>query len=85
MTAIQDSSVLAETKSSLGSKAGKYLTFGLASEEYGLEILKVQEIIKMMAITRVPRTPDFVKGVVNLRGKVLPVINLRLLPNSRRA
>ena len=58
--------------------AGKYLTFKLAAEEYGLEILKVQEIIKMMDITRVPRTPGFVRGVINLRGKVIPVIDLRL-------
>ena len=58
--------------------AGKYLTFKLAVEEYGLQILKVQEIIKMMDITRVPRTPDFVRGVINLRGKVIPVIDLRL-------
>lgn len=58
--------------------AGKYLTFKTADEEYGLEILKVQEIIKMMEITSVPRTPHFVKGVVNLRGKVIPVIDLRL-------
>ncbi len=59
-------------------KAGKYLTFKLAAEDYGLEILKVQEIIKMMDITKVPRTPRFVRGVVNLRGKVIPVIDLRL-------
>ena len=57
---------------------GKYLTFGLANEEYGLEILKVREIIGMMEITAVPRTPDFIKGVINLRGKVIPVIDLRL-------
>jgi purine-binding chemotaxis protein CheW len=60
------------------AKAGKYLTFKLAAEEYGLEILKVQEIIKMMEITKVPRTPDFVRGVINLRGKVIPVVDLRL-------
>ena len=48
------------------------------AEEYGLEILKVQEIIKMMEITKVPRTPDFVRGVINLRGKVIPVVDLRL-------
>jgi purine-binding chemotaxis protein CheW len=59
-------------------KAGKYLTFVLANEEYGLEILKVREIIGMMNITSVPRTPGFVKGVINLRGKVIPVIDLRL-------
>ncbi|OGV71498.1 MAG: chemotaxis protein CheW [Lentisphaerae bacterium RIFOXYB12_FULL_65_16] len=58
--------------------AGKYLTFKLGSEEFGLAILKVQEIIKMMDITRVPRTPEFVRGVINLRGKVIPVIDLRL-------
>jgi purine-binding chemotaxis protein CheW len=62
----------------LASRAGKYLTFKLDAEEYGLEILKVQEIIKMMDITRVPRTPDFVRGVINLRGKVIPVVDLRL-------
>ncbi len=57
--------------------AGKYLTFKLADEEYGLEILKVREIIGMMAITGLPRTPSFVRGVINLRGKVIPVIDLR--------
>ncbi len=60
------------------AKAGKYLTFKLGAEEYGLEILKVQEIIKMMEITKVPRTPDYVRGVINLRGKVIPVVDLRL-------
>jgi purine-binding chemotaxis protein CheW len=65
-------------KSNVGEKlAGKYLTFKLAEEEYGLEILKVQEIIQMQAVTRVPRTPDYVRGVINLRGKVIPVIDLR--------
>lgn len=56
----------------------KYLTFALANEEYGLEILAVREIIGVMDVTAVPRTPDFVKGVINLRGKVIPVIDLRL-------
>ncbi|MBN1292890.1 MAG: purine-binding chemotaxis protein CheW [Candidatus Latescibacteria bacterium] len=60
------------------AQAGKYLTFMLADEEYGLEILKVKEIIGMMDITVLPQTPDFVKGVINLRGKVIPVIDLRL-------
>lgn len=59
-------------------KTGKYLTFTLADEEYGIGILKVKEIIGMMSITSVPRTPGFVKGVINLRGKVIPVIDLRL-------
>lgn len=63
---------------SLATLAGKYLTFKLGHEEYGLEILKVQEIIKMMDITTVPRTPEFIKGVINLRGKVIPVVDLRL-------
>ncbi|MEE4362322.1 MAG: chemotaxis protein CheW [Desulfotignum sp.] len=59
-------------------RTGKYLTFTLADEEYGIGILKVKEIIGMMSITSVPRTPGFVKGVINLRGKVIPVIDLRL-------
>lgn len=59
-------------------KTGKYLTFSLEKEEYGIGILKVKEIIGMMPITSVPRTPAFVKGVVNLRGKVIPVVDLRL-------
>ena len=62
----------------MASLAGKYLTFRLGAEEFGLEILKVQEIIKMMEITKVPRTPAFVRGVINLRGKVIPVVDLRL-------
>ncbi len=60
------------------TKLGKYLTFSLSDEEYGIGILKVKEIIGMMAITSVPRTPEFVKGVINLRGKVIPVMDLRL-------
>jgi len=59
------------------SRAGKYLTFFLAGEEYGLEILKVSEIIGMQPITRVPRMPEFVRGVINLRGKVIPITDLR--------
>ncbi len=65
-------------RADLSGLAGKYLTFKIDVEEFGLEILKVQEIIKMMDITRVPRTPPFVRGVINLRGKVIPVIDLRL-------
>jgi purine-binding chemotaxis protein CheW len=60
------------------TRAGKYLTFALAEEEYGLEILKVREIISMSEITSMPKTPEYVKGVINLRGKVIPVIDLRL-------
>lgn len=62
----------------LTASAGKYLTFLLEQEVYGLEILKVQEIIGIMPVTAVPRTPEFVRGVINLRGKVIPVIDLRL-------
>lgn len=58
-------------------KGGKYLTFFLGSEEYGFEILKVREIIGLLPITRVPRTPECVRGVINLRGKVIPVVDLR--------
>jgi len=59
-------------------REGKYLTFVLAGEEYGIGILKVREIIGMMTITTVPQTPRYVKGVINLRGKVIPVMDLRL-------
>ncbi len=62
----------------MGEREGKYLTFTLAEEEYGIGILKIKEIIGMMPITSVPQTPDFVKGVINLRGKVIPILDLRL-------
>ncbi len=63
---------------SMDEREGKYLTFTLKNEEYGIGILKIKEIIGMMPITSVPQTPEFVKGVINLRGKVIPVIDLRL-------
>jgi purine-binding chemotaxis protein CheW len=59
------------------SRAGKYLAFRLGDETYGLEILKVREVITMMDITHVPRTPAFIKGVINLRGRVIAVTDLR--------
>jgi purine-binding chemotaxis protein CheW len=59
------------------SRAGKYLTFFLLGEEYGVAILKVSEIIGPQPITRVPGVPDFVRGVINLRGKVIAVTDLR--------
>ena len=59
-------------------RAGKYLTFVLAEEDYGLEILKVREIMGILGITTVPHTPYYVKGVVNIRGKVIPIVDLRL-------
>jgi purine-binding chemotaxis protein CheW len=59
-------------------RGGKFLTFLMANEKYGLEILKVREIIGMMDVTSVPTTPAFVRGVINLRGKIIPVVDLRL-------
>ncbi len=64
--------------STIEDREGKYLTFTLDEEDYGIGILKIKEIIGMMPITPVPQTPDFVKGVINLRGKVIPVVELRL-------
>ncbi|MEJ2032162.1 MAG: chemotaxis protein CheW [Deltaproteobacteria bacterium] len=57
---------------------GKYLTFALGKEEYGIGILKVREIIGLMEITAVPHTPLYIKGVINLRGRVIPVVDLRV-------
>ncbi len=68
----------AQNQDHSSEREGKYLTFSLAGEEYGIVILKVKEIIGMMPITPVPKTPSFVKGVINLRGKVIPVADLRL-------
>jgi len=67
------------------SREGKYLTFFLAGEEYGIGILKVKEIIGVMPITPVPGTPAYIKGVINLRGKVIPVVDLRLKFSMERA
>ena len=58
-------------------QAGKYLTFDLGREEYGIGILKIKEIIGMMPITAIPQAPHFIKGVINLRGKVIPIMDLR--------
>jgi purine-binding chemotaxis protein CheW len=60
------------------NREGKYLTFVLAGEEYGIGILKVKEIIGIMQITTVPQTPAYMKGVINLRGKVIPIVDLRV-------
>lgn len=60
------------------SAAGEYLTFVLGQEEYGLEILKVQEIRGYDAVTKIANTPDFIKGVINLRGTIVPIVDLRL-------
>ena len=67
-----------KAEKAIEDREGKYLTFTLADEEYGISIMKIQEIIGLMKITTIPRTPEFVKGVINLRGKVIPVVDLRL-------
>ncbi len=74
---VQQDSTLTDV-SAISEKEGKYLTFALGAEEYGLEILKVREIFGYMEITSIPQTPGYVKGVINLRGQVIPVIDLRL-------
>ena len=61
-----------------GSLAGKYLTFVLGQEFYGIAVLKIREIIRMQEITPVPQMPDFIRGVINLRGKIIPVVDLRM-------
>ena len=58
--------------------AGKYLTVVLEDEAYGIAVLKVREIIRMQKVTPVPQMPDFVKGVINLRGRVIPIVDLRV-------
>lgn len=73
----RDNIMEGESKTAI-AREGKYLTFSLDLEEYGIGIRKVKEIIGMIRITPIPQTPAFVKGVVNLRGKVIPVVDLRL-------
>jgi purine-binding chemotaxis protein CheW len=78
-TATQSSTQTSTAPITVGQRlAGKYMTFKLAAEEYGLEILKVRDVIGLMEITRVPKTMEFIRGVINLRGKVIPVVDLRL-------
>jgi purine-binding chemotaxis protein CheW len=74
----EQTQIMDQALHAMADKEGKYLTFCLAGEEYGIGILKVKEIIGMMPITVVPQTPRYIKGVINLRGKVIPVIDLRL-------
>lgn len=74
-----------QSEQSIGERlTGKYMTFKLDNEEYALEILKVREIIGLMEITRVPKMDDFIRGVINLRGRVIPVVDLRLKFNMER-
>ena len=65
-----------DKKSAQETAAAEFLTFALGDEEYGVDILKVQEIRGYDAVTRIPDTPDFIKGVINLRGAVLPIVDL---------
>jgi purine-binding chemotaxis protein CheW len=67
-----------DTKASIVARSGQFLTFILAGEEYGVEILKVQEIRGWNAVTRIPKTPAYVQGVLNLRGTIVPIIDLRM-------
>ncbi len=67
------------------NREGKFLTFRLGNEEFGVEILKVRELIGIMDVTKVPQTHAFVEGVINLRGKVIPVIDLRTKFGLERA
>ena len=76
MTIINEESGRTDTAKTIG---GKHLTFKLDREEYGIEILKIKEIIGIMSITTVPQTPDYVKGIINLRGKIIPVVDLRMM------
>lgn len=71
--------------SGTGKRAGKYLSFRLGVEEYAIEVLRVREIVKIQHITTVPETPVEVRGVINLRGRVVPVIDLRLKFGMREA
>jgi len=77
---MSSTTTLSETLSATqaDARAGKYLTFQLANEEFGIRVLKVREIMGLQDITAVPQTPGHVKGVINLRGKVVPVVDLRL-------
>ena len=74
----------------IDSRIGKYLSFHLGNEEFGIQVLQVREIIGVQDITAVPKTPGYMKGVINLRGKVIPVIDLRMkfgleeIPYSQR-
>ncbi|MFH2064358.1 MAG: chemotaxis protein CheW [Pseudomonadota bacterium] len=74
----EETRTMSQAVKAIADKEGKYLTFTLSGEDYGIGILKIKEIIGMMPVTTMPQTPAFVKGVINLRGKVIPVMDLRL-------
>lgn len=71
------SAIAEPTATQTNAAAGKYLTFLLGRESYGISVLKVREIIRLTAITAVPQMPGYIKGVINLRGKIIPVVDLR--------
>jgi len=77
MTAITEARTFAASPAA-GSRSGKYLAFHLGNEEFGIQVMRVREIMGVQDITAVPHTPHYTKGVINLRGKVIPVIDLRL-------
>ena len=76
--AITDRNTTQSNSAAKGANENKFLSFCLGSEHYGVEILRVREIIGLLAITPLPQTPGYVKGVMNLRGRIIPVIDLRL-------
>ena len=75
---MSDTETTTETAVETIDRSGRYLTFQLGDQSYGISVLKVREIIQTQHITKVPRTPDCMKGVINLRGKVIPVADLRV-------
>jgi len=77
MSELEQSQKTGAVTGDLKHLAGKYLTFRLGNEDYGFQILKVQEIIGIMNVTRVPKMPEFVRGIINLRGKLIPVVDMR--------
>jgi len=78
MTTAQAQTAERDEGAGIGGHAGQFLTFILAGEEYGVDILKVQEIRGWTAVTRIPHTPAFVQGVLNLRGTIVPIVDLRM-------
>lgn len=82
---MSDSTVAESHETASGASAGEYLTFTLGDEEYGIDILRVQEIRGYDAITKIANTPEFIKGVINLRGTIVPIVDLRIRFNLGNA
>lgn len=76
-SALDTTSSIAEQQNRRASEGNQYLSFILGDEHYGVDILRVQEIKGYTAVTRIPNTPDFIKGVLNLRGAIVPIVDLR--------